>query len=171
MSEDAVVAPWYRQPWFWFLTIAPGATIIYGIFFIIVASNMEDSMVSDDYSKEGVGINLEIARDQAAYDLGIVAEVQAEARDISLTLSSDDGPKDEDYLIFNLYHPTLADRDQTIQLSSEGDGYYSGTLLKEVEGRWYYNLRGPSNKWRLNGQIRLPLEDSLVLRPEKPAKG
>lgn len=171
MSESTAVAPWYRQFWFWFLVSFPLITIAWGIFMIIVASNVEDTLVTDDYSKEGISINLEIARDQLAYDRGIEARTDFEGRDVSLALSADDNQVDYDYLILNLFHPTLADRDQTIQMRSLGDGEYSGQMLKQVEGRWYYELRGPDNKWRVTGEIRLPAEDGLIMQARKPAKG
>lgn len=171
MSEHAPVAPWYRQPWFWFLTIFPLAAIIWCIFMIIVAVNMKDTMVTDDYSKEGRGINLEIARDQLAYDMGMIGQMRFDNRKVTLKLDTDAGPAQFPYVVLNLFHPTLAERDRTIQFQSEGGGYYSGTMLQDIEGRWYYDLRGPDNKWRLKGEAWLPTEDGLTIQAEKPVKG
>lgn len=56
MTTETPVAPWYRQPWFWFLLIFPGASIIYCAVAITIAINTENSMVTDDWSKEGRGI-------------------------------------------------------------------------------------------------------------------
>lgn len=166
MSEQTPIAPWYRQPWFWFLTIFPLAAIIWCISMIIVASNLDDTMVTDDYSKEGRGINLQIARDQKAADLGMVAEMAFEDRTIALNLDTSQGPADFPYLILNLFHPTLADRDRTIQFQKVGDGQYRGNLLEEIDGRWYYDLRGPDNVWRLKGEAWLPAENGLVVNSE-----
>ena len=69
MTDNAPVAPWYRQPWFWFLTIFPLASIMWGITTLVVSSSLDNSMVSDDYSKEGRGINMSIARDERAAEL------------------------------------------------------------------------------------------------------
>ncbi len=171
MSDNTPVAPWYRQPWFWFLTIFPLAAIIWCTVMIIVASNMKDTMVTDDYSKQGRGINLEIARDQQAYDMGMVAELAFEERTVTLALNTHDGPADFPYVVLSLFHPTLADKDRTIQFNSLGNGRYTGNLLQDIEGRWYYDLRGPDNQWRLKGEAWLPAENGLTVQAVKPVKG
>lgn len=171
MNEQAPVAPWFRQPWFWFLTIFPLAAIIVCIAMIIVASNMEDTLVSDDYSKEGRGINQELARDEKAADLGMTAEMNFDNRTISLVLNKSAGPANFPYLILNLYHPTLADRDRTIQFQRITAGHYQGKMLEDIDGRWYYDLRGPGNDWRLKGEAWLPPEHSIFVSAEGATQG
>lgn len=171
MNQEVPVAPWYRQPWFWFLTIAPLSAITFSMFMLVVASNMDDTMVSDDYSKEGRGINLEIARDQAAKEMGLSADMAFEDRSILLNVNTQQGPADFPYLVLNLFHPTLAQNDRTIQFRSDGNGHYTGTMLHDIDGRWYYDLRGPDNKWRLKGEARLPAEGNLHMGPEGSAQG
>lgn len=171
MTEQAPVAPWYRQPWFWFLTIFPLAAIIWCTVMIIVATNMKDTMVTDDYSKAGRGINLEIARDQKAADLGIVAQLNFDSRAVSLDLNTESGPADFPYLVLNLFHPTLADRDRTIQFQRTGTGHYRGQMLEDINGRWYYDLRGPDNEWRLKGEAQLPAQNGITVSAEGSARG
>ncbi|MGO1500551.1 MAG: FixH family protein [Marinobacter sp.] len=171
MTEEVPVAPWYRQPWFWFLTIAPLSAIIFCIIMFIVASNMDDTMVSDDYSKEGRGINQEIARDLKANELGVNADLAFEDRAILLTVNTEQGPADFPYLILNLFHPTLAQNDRIIQFRSDGNGHYTGSLLDDIDGRWYYELRGPDNRWRLKGEARLPTDNKLHISSKGSAQG
>ncbi|SOB75028.1 hypothetical protein SAMN04488490_0583 [Marinobacter sp. LV10R510-11A] len=171
MNEEVPVAPWYRQPWFWFLTIAPLAAIIFSTFMLVVAANMDDTMVSDDYSKEGRAINQEIARDLKATELGVNADLAFENRAILLTVSTEQGPADFPYLVLNLFHPTLAQNDRTIQFRSDGNGHYTGTMLDDIDGRWYYELRGPDNLWRLKGEAQLPTDSKLHMRSKGSAQG
>lgn len=171
MNEDVPVAPWYRQPWFWFLTIAPLSAITFSMFMLVVAVNMDDTMVSDDYSKEGRGINLEIARDQSAADLGLNADMAFEGRAILLTVTTEQGPADFPYLVLNLFHPTLAQNDRTVQFRNDGNGHYTGTLLDDIDGRWYYDLRGPDNQWRLKGEAWLPSDSKLHMSSKGSAQG
>ena len=171
MNEDVPVAPWYRQPWFWFLTIFPLSAIIFSMCMLVVASNMDDTMVSDDYSKEGRGINLEIARDQKATEMKLHGDLALEGRTMMLNLSTDQGPADFPYLVLNLFHPTLAQNDRTIQFRNNGNGHYTGTLLDDIEGRWYYDLRGPENQWRLKGEAWLPGKDTLRMSAKGAAQG
>ncbi|MDO3722525.1 FixH family protein [Marinobacter sp. chi1] len=163
MSDQSPVAPWYRQPWFWFLTIFPLAAITWCAVMLTVALSMEDTMVTDDYSKQGRGINYEIARDQKATDLGLTGDMAFDGRQVTLSLNSDEGAADFDYLILNLFHPTLSKYDRTVQFRAIGNGRYEAQLLEDIDGRWYFDLRGPDNTWRLKGEAWLPKE-SLVIK-------
>ena len=128
---------------------------------LVVAVNMEDSMVSDDYSKEGRGINLEIARDVRAAELELEADIQIDGRKLSLDLSS---TEDFPYLILNLFHPTLDKYDRVVQFRRESMGHYTALMNEDIDGRWYYDLRGPTNEWRLKGEASLPAEKGLKLK-------
>jgi hypothetical protein len=161
MTAETPVAPWYRQPWFWFLTIAPLAAITWSMTMLVVAVNMEDSMVSDDYSKEGRGINLELARDDKATELKLAADIQFNDRQLSLDLTS---TEDFPYLVLNLFHPTLDKYDRVLQFRRESLGHYTAQMNENIEGRWYYDLRGPTNEWRLKGEAWLPAEKGLRLK-------
>ncbi|AFP31335.1 FixH family protein [Marinobacter sp. BSs20148] len=161
MTAETPVAPWYRQPWFWFLTIAPLAAITWSMTMLVVAVNMEDSMVSDDYSKEGRGINLELARDDKATELKLAADIQFNGRQLSLDLTS---TEDFPYLVLNLFHPTLDKYDRVLQFRRESAGHYTAQMNENIEGRWYYDLRGPTNEWRLKGEAWLPAEKGLRLK-------
>lgn len=163
MNEEQPVSPWYRQPWFWFLLIFPAASIVWCAVAITVAMNTENPMVTDDYSKEGRGINAELARDQKAVDLGMHAQLSFREEDIRLVLESHEGAADFQYMVLQLFHPTVADRDRTIQLQPTGEGVYTATLPRDIEGRWYLDLRGPDNNWRLKGETSLPSTRPLEL--------
>lgn len=161
MTEKAPVAPWYRQPWFWFLTIFPLASMVWGVTAIIVSTNMDNSMVTDDYSREGRGINMAIARDQKAIDMQIEGRLEFSGRDALLTLQTRQGPANFPYLVLNLYHPTLAEYDRIIQFQRRADGEYTGRMLENLDGRWYYDLQGPDNDWRVKGELQLPSDHSI----------
>ena len=128
---------------------------------LVVAVNMEDSLVSDDYSKEGRGINLELARDDKATELKLVADIQFNDRQLSLDLTS---TEDFPYLVLNLFHPTLDKYDRVLQFRRESLGHYTAQMNENIEGRWYYDLRGPTNEWRLKGEAWLPAEKGLRLK-------
>ncbi|MEX0604232.1 MAG: FixH family protein [Marinobacter sp.] len=157
------VAPWHHQLWFWFLLIFPGMSIIWCTIAISVALNSANDMVTDDYSKEGRGINAELARDTKAADLGLYAELDFSGERLELLLDSSSGEQRFPYLILNLFHPTLAERDRTIQLQPTSGGRYSASLPKGLDGRWYLDLRGPENQWRLKGETNLPSSHPLEL--------
>jgi hypothetical protein len=163
MSNEEIVNPWYKQPWFWFLLIFPGAAIIWCISMITVALSIDSSMVTDDYSKQGRGIAMDRARDQTARSMGLEAILNFDPRSASLTMAADNGTNEFPNLVLNLFHPTLAEYDRTIQFRPIGDGRYAANLNQPIDGRWYFDLRGPDNDWRLKGEANLPLSQNLIL--------
>lgn len=165
MSEHVTetIAPWYRQFWLWFLLTIPGVTIVLCIGMIYVAVVTKDPLVTDDYSKEGLAINLELARDRAATELKLHSTVDFNGTTITLDIEQAGKPTNFDYLILDLSHPTLADRDRRIQFQPVGDGLYEAKLPVVLDGRWYMELRGPENNWRLKGQAVLPSDEPQVL--------
>ncbi|WP_339807064.1 FixH family protein [uncultured Marinobacter sp.] len=171
MTENEVIKPWYRQPWFWFLVLFPAMSIGYCAVAITLAITTENSMVTDDYSREGRGINQLIARDTMARDMGLNAMLLSQGRDFELELSRDNGAADYDYLILKLYHPTLEDRDRVAQLRRVGPGKYTAQVPGNIDGRWYLELNSPSNEWRLQGEGFLPAENQLQLKPDLPERG
>lgn len=171
MTTEAPISPWYKQPWFWFLLIFPGASIIWCTIAITVALNTENAMVTDDWSKQGRGINMSIARDQKAEDMGMEARLAFNDQNITLNLETLKGPADIPYLVLKLFHPTLSDKDRVIQFRQIAPGRYAGQLHEEIDGRWYYDLQGPGNEWRLKGEAWLPAENGITVKAGGSAQG
>lgn len=163
MSNEQKFSTWYKEPWFWFLLIFPGAAIIWCISMITVALSIDSSMVTDDYSKQGRGIAMERVRDETARSMGLQASLDFDSNSVSLTMDTEQGAAEYPYLVLNLFHPTLTDRDRTVQFRPTGSGQYTATLNQPIDGRWYFDLRGPDNNWRLKGEASLPRSQNLIL--------
>ncbi|WP_328189385.1 FixH family protein [Marinobacter sp. OP 3.4] len=170
--SDEANRPWYRQPWFWFLVLFPAMSITYCIIAITVALNTQSSMVVDDYSKEGLGINQSMARDVMAADLGLEARIRQSQRQLEITLESN-GTKTiaPEHLVLQLFHPTLGEEDRVIQLRSVSPGLYRGQVAGDIDGRWYLDLSAPSADWRIKGEGRFPVESGITLRPDVSDRG
>ncbi|PAV26072.1 hypothetical protein CF392_07675 [Tamilnaduibacter salinus] len=54
--------------------------------------------------------------------------------------------------------PPLATVDQRLRLIHQGEGHYRATLPAALENRWYLEVRGPDNDWRLTGEASLPAQ-------------
>ena len=171
MTTETQTGPWYRQPWLWFLVMFPAASIVYCAIAITVSLSMDNSLVTDDWSKQGRGINMSIARDEKAANLGMEARIDFNKRNVTINLNTVDGPADFPYLVLNLFHPTLSDQDRTVQFREIAPGRFAGQLHEDIEGRWYYDLRGPANDWRLKGETRLPLEGGITVKAAEYARG
>ena len=67
---------WYKQFWPWFLIIVPITSMVLSFSMMGLAFNGEDSMVIDDYYKEGRAINLKIQKFEQAKKLNISTKTQ-----------------------------------------------------------------------------------------------
>lgn len=163
MNVKALPQPWYKEPWPWILMAGPGLVIIAGAITIWLAVTSFDGMVEDDYYKQGLAVNQRIHRDQLAQELGLRAEVLRSGPMIRVFLSSQKAAALPAQLTLRLSHPTRGGMDQSIVLTNEGQGFYSGTLGVEVSGRWHVFLEDQELTWRLLGDWQLDSQAPLQL--------
>jgi hypothetical protein len=163
-------APWYRHFWPWFLISIPAAAVAGSILTGVLAGRHADSLVTDDWYREGKTINRVLARDRVARRLSISAELRIDERsgEVSLELEGDSVDALE-ALSLELSHPTLASRDRQVLLRRRGESpVFRGRLPSSLSGRWYATLTPGSGSgstvsepWRLREEIRLPLAAPL----------
>ena len=68
--------PWYRQLWPWLVISGPGAVLVAGAITMWLAFSGADGLVAEDYYKQGLAINRQLAREEAARAQGIAARVE-----------------------------------------------------------------------------------------------
>ena len=152
MTDAALVTPWYRQRWPWLLMIAPASALVGGVFTLWLAASSNNSLVVDDYYREGRAINQQLARDDLATRLGLSATLRANAAggeivvELGARLEDPDPPAT---LSLRLVHATEAALDSGLQLAHEGGGRYRGAGMLPANGRWIVHLEDPGRNWRL----------------------
>lgn len=166
MNVKTLNQPWYKEPWPWILMAGPGLVIVAGAITIWLAIVSFDGMVEDDYYKQGLAVNQRIHRDRAAHDLGFQAQVVRSGAELRVFLSSSTGAAMPEQLALRLVHPTRGGMDQTIALANAGQGFYSGRLDVEVDGRWHVFLEDPDFTWRLLGDWQFNDDAPLFLQPQ-----
>ncbi|MFN3587654.1 MAG: FixH family protein, partial [Moraxellaceae bacterium] len=72
-TETPEIRPWYRQFWPWFIMSLPAAAVVAGLTTVWIAVKNQDSVVRDDWYKDGKSINQSFARDDAARARGLSA--------------------------------------------------------------------------------------------------
>lgn len=143
------ITPWYRQGWPWFLISLPALAVVGGIITAIIAIRTNDGTVTDDYYKRGLAINAEVARADAARELGLTAVVQlaglADGDAVRVELAGGNALPPEPALRVRLTHPGRAGADRVAVLSRatvEADGrsaVYVGSLQAPADAA----LKGP----------------------------
>lgn len=160
MHEEDQGGPWYKQVWAWFIIAILVLAVVLGIGLLIVAMTNQDSMVRDNYYKEGRAINMHLGRDQVArqYKLNATFEIDELTGEIRLELDGElETPPNE--LRLEFISPSHAERDRAITLGRVGRDQYAGQLETGIEGRYYLDLSDPQlpgdNGWRLTDEAQV----------------
>lgn len=162
MMQD--IKPWYRQFWPWVLIGLPASAVIASLFTIYIAVKGADTLVVDDYYKQGVAINREFDRERMAQMLGLVAEIEIHGNQVTVRLGSAQ-PIEEQELNLYLMHPTLAERDRIVNLVPGNDGVFRGTVSDLARGEWQVRLEPMHDAWRLQAPWNNRTQDTLRLAP------
>lgn len=155
--STARVNPWYREPWPWILMAAPAAAVIAGFITLALAIGSFDGLVAEDYYKQGLAVNQQLARAQKARDLGVQGHVDVEAHEggpVRIELRGAGVDKDDVTLI--LSHPTRAGLDQRVRMTAASGGIYAGRIAALAAGRWHVIVESAAGGWRIRGELQIP---------------
>jgi uncharacterized protein len=145
--------PWYRERWPWLLMAGPAIVVVAGVATAVLAVTSFDGLVAEDYYKQGLGINRDLAREANARTFGVAAMVQFSEDRTRVRVMLDPGAAPE-RLTLSLVHPTLAARDQSIPLARKADGWYEAAMRPPGEGAMRVKLEDGDGVWRISGDWR-----------------
>ena len=152
--EDTV--PWYRQFWPWFVFALPAFAVVAGLFTLWLALQGGDSLVFT--SSDGMNVITErnLKAESAASTLGLSAiiDVNSETGAVLATMQSNQGVDPGSSLLLQLRHPTMANRDRSIELAralpdTNGDPTWAGHFVSAPVGRYFLTLSS-GDVWRLS---------------------
>lgn len=164
MLDNQTPPPWYKQFWPWFLIAVPIITVIVGTILISLAVNTQDSLVKDDYYKEGKAINADLSKDQRAKDLYIRTQLTVTDSAVELTFLTGE-PKDKAALTLDFFHSTMSNQDFSLQLTRDTDGVYRGVIAQALRGKWRVTLWPFHKEWRIQKTLAFPYSDTIIFEP------
>jgi len=131
----------------------PAIVVVAGFVTAWLAVRSNDGLVEDDYYKQGLAVSHQLERSHTAAAHGLSAELVAGAdgRELRLFLSVASGTALPDVVRLLVVHPTRSGADQSLQLTREAAGYYSGRLGAPLHGRWHLALEDEARNWRIVG--------------------
>ncbi len=167
-SSNTPVAPWYKQPWLWFILAPLIAVVIYGSFFLYLAITTSDGIVKDDYYKKARGYFVDTTKAQKAIDLNISGTLNIDnlTGDLMLHFTSNEGNQPEQ-LLLDIVSPTHKKYDQSITLKLvPGSGAYTGNLKSAMKGKLFLMLEPEDASWRLRTESYPPYDQKAIeLKP------
>jgi hypothetical protein len=151
--------PWYRNRWPWLLMLGPALVVLAGVATIVLAVRSDDGLVADDYYKQGLAINQEIARAERARELGLSALVDLDADGstrVDLNSAASEADARPASIRVVIAHPTRAGSDVVATLVRTPGGFYAGRLATPPQGR--ARIIVESDAWRLPAaEVSAPL--------------
>jgi hypothetical protein len=161
------ILPWYREPWPWILMAAPAAAVLAGAVTLALAVRSSDGLVAEDYYKQGLAVNQQLARVEAAQARGLAATLTldpAAAGPVELRFTAGAGELPA-ALNLVLSHPTRAGLDRSVRLVAVGDARYAGRIAALAPGRWHATVEDDGRHWRIAGELQAPQARVAQLLP------
>ncbi|MCG2635213.1 MAG: FixH family protein [Gammaproteobacteria bacterium] len=153
--SQALIEPWYRQFWPWFLIALPASAVVAGLVTLGIALQNPPDLVADDYYRAGLAVNRDQAKEAAAAALGVSAKVRLQPR-FGLAIVDLPG-RQPGRVAIAFRHHLEARLDRVFWLEPGQDGVYRAAEPVEVPpGRWDVTLEPESGAWRLHDRLELP---------------
>ncbi|ALS98500.1 FixH family protein [Lacimicrobium alkaliphilum] len=156
--------PWYKQFWPWFLIAIPVISIGLSINLLRLATSGQDSMVIEDYYKEGKAINMRLDKVRKAEELGIATHLSIRQKKLVLEFTRS-APEQGTALKLFFQHPTLEENDFQVMLTRDSVGRYSAELPRDISGKWHLTLEPFDQQWRIYQVVGLPQQEPIVFIP------
>ena len=155
---------WYKQFWPWFLIIVPLTSMVLSFTMMNLAFTGEDSMVIDDYYKEGRAINLKIQKLQQAQNLNISTKIQVFSDYVEVIFISGE-PENGEALTLDFFHSTQKFKDFSVTLFRDANGVYRAPLTEDILGKWQLSLHPFNEDWKIQKVVSLPQTNPFDLKP------
>ncbi len=127
----------------------PAIALVGGAVTAWIAFSTKDSLVADDYYKQGLAINKVLRKEEAARARGISAEIGLSGNRLTIRLTGD-APE---VLFVQLAHATLAGHDMRLRLARGPAGAYEASLPPLPPGHWRVLVDDAKGDWRIAKEI------------------
>jgi len=160
---------WYRNPLVWMMIAFPAWSVVAGISTVVLAFQVFDGVVVDDYYARGKAINLTLERDLAAQRRGLTAIVTLSpgaggaGQAIEVAMTALDLASLPATLRLAFLHSTHGGADVQVELQRAAPGLYRALLPPLAHGKFYLQIE--AEDWRLVGALRQPAQSVTSLGP------
>lgn len=165
--------PWYKQFWPWMLIGLPSSVVVASLITYFGAIHgAEKQVISEDYYKEGLGINKDLDLDRQAAAYGLQADITINDQQVAMKLTAND-PKaltalNGQPIKLELENLSFPDKNLGAVLVKSGEaGQWSGRLNNSLsdeptKSSWTARLLGAN--WRISQRIERTVPSHLSLK-------
>lgn len=153
---------WYKQFWPWFLIFLPLCAVVGSFVTLGVFSHNSVDLVSENYYKEGKGINVDLTKIHVAKGFKLNATVMSTPKGLVFKLDKGTLPL-YPALKVTFTHRTLPDRDFESTITSDVTGNYRLNLETQLQGPWFIKLEPHNKEWLIQGKVAFPTTAPITL--------
>lgn len=164
VSSTEKQRPWYQHFWVWFVIALPASAVIAGIATVVIAVKNADSLVSDEYYKEGLGVNQNIEKEQYALQVLSKMTVDFDSEQVMVSLQAKPQQPVPAALMLDLLHPTLEKHDIHLVLHPDASGVYRAALEQNVfDGKWLLHISNIQQTWLIKQVMYWPVTEPVSI--------
>lgn len=170
-SFDEQPLPWYRYGWPWFLISFPCISIALGSVMLFLAFGTNNSLVVDDYYKQGKAINVRIEKDRVASLLGLQGELNSTSEGLVFQMQQNApealpaalakrakllaaGHVWPETLLLRWVHVTQAQKDGQVQMTAIGGGrFIAQSAVLPADGKFRLHIQPLQHASRVDGKV------------------
>jgi len=168
-NNNESIAPWYKQPWLWFILTPLIAVFIMGMVNLTLSIVTKDGLVKEDHYKVARGYVKDSSKIDAAKTQGLNGELTVDNLTGDLVLQLAGKPTNRhETLLLELVHPIHQKYDQVITMKAiAGSQIYRGNLPAAMKGKRYVILQPEDQSWQIRSEITPPYDQNkFKLSPE-----
>lgn len=168
-EKEFTPKPWYKEPWPWLLMSGPAIVVVAGFWTLGKALSLDDTLVTDDYYKEGKNIIMQIERDRFAHRHNISAQVHVQP-DRQGVMIITEGEYDASAPLNLMFIHTISRFDQNVtpERSANNPHLYHAKLPQPLDANaksWTVRLEDTHNQWRVESRWNTESGNSVRLMP------
>ena len=153
---------WHEEPLAWMVFGLPAVVVVASFITLGIAIKSADSLVVDDYYKEGLEINKVLVREDHAKAAALVfAPALSSDGTLTLRFSSQPGFAYPNQIDLHLNHATRDDVDRKLALTHAGNGVYVGQVGKLQAGPWYVDAS--TAQWRVVKRVTIDMQGAMKM--------
>ena len=147
-SAPRVAARWHQEPIAWLVFGLPAVVVVASFITLGIAMKGSDTLVVDDYYKQGLEINKVLVREDhaKAAQLAFTPSLSSDGT-LVLNFSAADGFSYPERIDLKLNHATRDDVDRKLLLTHGGNGVYVAKVGHLEAGPWYVDAS--TAQWRV----------------------
>jgi hypothetical protein len=131
---------------------------------IRLAYDGTNSLVVDEYYKEGRAINARLDKIEAAIALNIETKLDVQLGAIALEFLSG-APVTGEALVLDFFHVTQEAKDFTVMLTRDASGIYRNNEDYPIKGKWRLRLHPIDESWKVQKRVSLPQRTAFEFNP------